>query len=64
MNDDFRDLLYYVSISDQRNAKGKAIEICEKELAKGDILPGSIDPRLLEGRKAGSPEIALRRPKL
>ena len=29
-----------------------------------DILPGSIDPRLLEGRKAGSPEIALRRPKL
>lgn len=34
MNDDIRDLLYYVSISDQRNAKGKAIEICEKELAK------------------------------
>ena len=29
-----------------------------------DILPGSIDPRLLERRKAGSPEIALRRQKL
>ena len=27
----------------------------------GDILPGSIDPRLLEERKAREPEIALHR---
>ena len=33
-------------------------------MSYSDILPGSIDPRLLEGRKAGSPEIALHRPTL
>lgn len=34
MNNDIRDLLYFVSISDQKHAKAKAIDICEKELTK------------------------------
>ena len=34
LNDDIRDLLYYVSISDQKRAKARALVICEKELAK------------------------------
>ena len=34
MNNDIRDLLHFVSISDQKHAKAKAVDICEKELAK------------------------------
>ena len=35
LNDDIRELLEAVSLSDQRRAKDKAIAICQKELEKG-----------------------------
>ena len=35
LNDDIRELLEAVSVSDQRRAKDKAIAICQKELEKG-----------------------------
>lgn len=54
-----RSMLIVLALRDRFPCLQRRKELCIVCRGLGDILPGSIDPRLLVRRKVGNPEIAL-----